>query len=324
MTITVEMILKTVLFIVLSFSCVGAIYFVRKKKILKIFFKNAYDSLDNAALERQGNGRRDILIKQWTRQNESFLSKLLSRPEKRYTYSRLETKTGMSFEIWIVLKIVITALIYLILTALSKKLFISLISALGFFLIISLGEYYLAHKNYKIVDDNMLQFVNLLSNFTITASELTSIFYKASVFLPDPLKTVLEECHYDAQTCGNVSVALYAMLEKIEHPLFKDFIRNLEVCVNYTANYSTLISGSRKSIREEQKAKKERKAIATENIMELIIVDFALLGALGLTSMLLDTSIFHVIFTTAVGIVAIAIVLICHFIFAITVIDAEK
>lgn len=106
-------------------------------------------------------------------------------------------------------------------------------------------KYYL---NYRRVEKNLLIFLNLLDSFSITAGELTVIFYKISYYLDRPLKRALEECYFETQITGNTTKALYNLMEKVGHPKFKEVVRNLEVCSRYDADYSSVVDSCRKTI----------------------------------------------------------------------------
>lgn len=315
--------MKIALFLTLSLSAVGIAYFFRKKRIFQKAFLNTYTAIDSAATRRASGRRRDLLLSQMDNA-EGFFSRILSKPEKRYVYSRLGAKTGLSFEIWFVLKIITAVLLYGSLIFFTQHGYAGLLGAVLYIVILGMVENLLAYRNYKIVENNLLQFTNLLSNFSIASGEITGIFHRVAPYLPNPLSSVLEECYYDAQTCGDTSAAMYAMLEKIEHPLFKELILNLEVCVNYTANFSIILSNSRKIIRDTRRESRERRALARENLMEMVIVTIGLFVAIWLVEMLLEASLMEILFHTPIGHIALIIIGILYAFFLFSVAMAEK
>lgn len=314
--------LKVIIFILLLVSFTGFIYYLRKTKIIKQTLEDVRAALNEASIERARAAKRDILFQQ---NKVGLWDRILEAPSKRFTYSGLGYLLhGVSFEIWIFLKITTAAILYFIVFAISKQVLSGFAALVIYFAVFYGVEQFLAYRNYKLVDEKLINLVDLMSNFSITSGEITSIFHQISRYLPNPLSNALEECYYDAQTSGDTSVALYTMAEKIEHPMFKEFVRNIEICANYTANFSIIIKNSRKLIQDEQRAKKERRAVANDNLVDMFIISLVLVAALFITDYLIDTSIWMILFQTGIGRLGLLVIGFIYFIFAVSVITAER
>lgn len=316
------MICKIIIFVLLVASAIGFIYYLRYSNKLKDTVSHAQAQLNDASAQRQRNEKRDLMLQRISKQG--FFGKLTDRQNKRFMYSRLGTVVNMSFELWLALKIAIAAALYIAVITITRRVGAAFIAALMELVLLTGVEQIMAYRNYKIIDDNLSNMVNLMSNFTVTAGDITGVFHKISGYLPDPLQGILEECYYDAQMCGDVSAALYAMIEKVDHPMFAELIRNIEICVHYTANFSVIIASSRKLILEEQRAKKERKAVANDNLVNMFIISLVLVAALFIADNMVDTSIWYIIFQTTVGHVAIGVIAVIYVIFYTSVALAEK
>lgn len=317
-------VVKVILFVIMALCFVGIAYMIRQKRVIHKALSEAYSALDTAAVKRAGSEKREIFMRQWAEQEEGTVRRLLQKPESRYRYSRLFVKTGLAFEVWFILKIASAAVIYFVLVMLSHSPLLALLGAAVYLLLFAAFEEGLAYRNYKVVDDNLLQFVNLLSNFSLMSGEITGVFHKAAAYLPDPLSSILEECYYDAQTSGDTAVALYVLADKVNHPVFKDLIRNIEVCANYTADFSVIMTNSRKVIRNARRAQKERKSMARENLVEMVIISIALVVAMGLVNMLVGVSVFDILFHTTVGHIALILIAVCYTVFAVSVFKAGR
>lgn len=127
-------------------------------------------------------------------------------------------------------------------------------------------------RNYRSVNDNLMKFLDFLGNYSITAGEVTGILNQISRYLEEPLKSVLDECYYEAQTSGDVSLALLSMAEKIEHPRFKELVRNMEISVRYSADFTALVHNSRRALREHMRTRQERKALVNEAMINMLIL----------------------------------------------------
>lgn len=217
-----------------------------------------------------------------------------------------------------------TAVIYFISYAIFKDILNAIIAAVIFWASAFAIETILAMRNYRAVDENLIQFINLLGNFSITSGEITSIIHKISKYMPEPLCSVLEEFYIDAQTSGDTSVALYMMAEKIEHPKFKGLIRNIEACINYTSNFKSVVDNSRKIIMDEQQAKRERKAIANGAVVNMFMICIMLIVALLIVDGLVSQSIWDVFLNTGLGRLCLIIVIITLLMFWYTLARAER
>lgn len=311
---------KIMSFVLLTLSLVGIIYYLRSKDILGRAATQARDALETAAV----NGAREAKRKALTQDNQiKGFAKWLNRARQLFVYSRIGSRTSLSFEIWMVIMAASAAAAYFIISLLTGSLRGGLAAAA-----MDIAAFYgiqklLAHANYRKVDAELIKLVDLLSNFSVTSGEITDIFHQISRYMSEPLNSVLEECYYDARTCGNASLALYAMADKIEHPMFKGLIRNIEICINYTADFAVIVTNSRKLFANEQRAKKQRRAMANENLIEMFIVSAGMLVSLVIVDTL-GTGIWKILTDTALGHGCIAAVVIIFVIFGASMASAER
>ena len=118
----------------------------------------------------------------------------------------------------------------------------------------------------------MMKFLDFLGNYSITSGEITMVLGQVSPYMGEPLRGVLDACYYEAQTSGDTSIALLAMAEKIQHPKFRELVRNLEISLRYSADLTVLVSQSRRSLREYTRMRQERRALAREAWVNMVIL----------------------------------------------------
>ena len=138
--------------------------------------------------------------------------------------------------------------------------------------------------NLKAVNEHLMKLLDFLGNYSITAGEVTSIFHQVSRYMEEPIKSVLDACYYEAQTTGDAGLALLSMAEKIEHPKFKELARNMEISLRYCADFTMLVAGSRRSLREYLRLSQERKGMLREaaiNMALLLGLSLVVLSAVG-------------------------------------------
>jgi hypothetical protein len=154
----------------------------------------------------------------------------------------------------------------------TGTLFYGILSGIVIVFLFYLLIFLLTSSNYRKVEANIIQFANLLENYSQTTDDIISIFGKVVVYLEDPLKSAVMDCYNEAKSTGEISAALNRLELKIEHPKFKELIQNLEICSRYEANYGVIINDSREIIRKyiEQRDKKiNRVKAARVNILIL-------------------------------------------------------
>lgn len=173
---------------------------------------------------------------------------------------------------------------------------------------ISLSEYLIVmiakHKNMRAVNDNLLKFLDFLGNYSITAGEITSVFKQVSRYVEEPLKSALDECCFEAQTTGDTAMALLIMAEKIEHPKFKELIRNMEIGLRYSADFSSLVRSSRRSVREYLRTGMERKSLLREALINMVLLLGLSVFIFLTVDRLIEISIWQILFHTLPGRVA--------------------
>ena len=137
---------------------------------------------------------------------------------------------------------------------------------------------------------------------------MISVFGQISKFMDEPLQSALEQCCVEAQTTGDVGMALLSMAERIEHPQFKELVRNIEVSSRYSADFSVLVQFSRRSMREYLKSVRERKSLLREAGINMTLLLGMSVFALVTVNGLLETSVWSILFTSIPGRVALGIV----------------
>ncbi len=124
----------------------------------------------------------------------------------------------------------------------------------------------------RSVNDNLLKFLDFLGSYSLTSGEITGVFHQVSRYVDQPMQGVLEECCYEAQTTGDLSLAMLSMSEKIEHPQFKELVRNMEISLRYCADFTALVSSSRRSVREYLRLGEERKGMLREAVINMLLL----------------------------------------------------
>ncbi len=296
------------------FGCLflGFLLLFRRIKWLEIFrqlLKQTKDTMDEAARQRMLQSRKILSALQ--KQQSLWTS-----AERELQYSGLNRHFPfLTAERWIAANLLVLSLLFSVLQFFLPKWWMALGGVVAALVAELIGIAVLKAKAMQSVERNLLKFLDFLGNYSITAGEVTGIFNQVSRYMEEPLKNVLDECYYEAQTTGDVSLALLSMAEKIEHPQFKELVRNIEISIRYSADFSSLVHSSRRSVREYLRASGERK-----NMLREALVNMTLLLALSIFILLtvdglIERSIWHILLFTIPGRIGLGIITLIFLLF---------
>ncbi len=239
---------------------------MRRESIIHNLISKAYESLEEAAAKRTADNRRKQEVLKHKKGK-------LYRLEQRLLYSGLHRRFPfLSPEVYIIGNLTIGVTVYSLISILTQNGWYGLMAVAVFEILLYLVQNFLIAKNYNATDEGLLKFLDFLGNYSLTSGEITAVLGQVGEYLEEPLKSALEECCYEAQMTGDAGIALLSMAEKIQHPKFKELVRNLEISMRYSADFTVLVSQSRRSVREYMRMRQERKALAGEAWVSIIIL----------------------------------------------------
>ncbi len=239
--------------------------------------KKTQTDMDLAARQRGLENRKQLLELQ---ENHSLWFRL----ERMLYYSGIRQRfPSISAEIWVAGELAAMSALFLAATILGgiKTALLTVAAVVAAEAVILR---YLRARNLRMVNDNLMKLLDFLGNYSITASEVTSTLDQVSRYMEEPIKTVLEECYMEAQVTGDTGIALLSMADKVEHPKFQELARNMEISLRYCADFTALVSSSRRSLREHLRIAQERKSMLREavvNMALLLIMSLAVLLTVG-------------------------------------------
>lgn len=263
---------------------------IRWLALITRLLRQTGENMEEAARLRLLENRKRLLAIE--KENSLWL-----RLEQELRYSGFKRRfPALTAERWILGNLVAGVLLFLLLTAVWNWKGGILGAAIMF------GGEFLVIQAYKMqamksVNENLLKFLDFLGNYSITAGEVTGIFHQISKYMEEPLKSALEECCYEAQTTGDTGLALLSMAEKIEHPKFRELVRNMEINLRYCADFTTLVRNSRRSMRDYLKQREERKSMIREAAINMAL----LLGMSAFVFLVVDRLIEVSIWTVLMG-----------------------
>ncbi len=235
------------------------------------------EELNAAARQRNLADRQNLLKLQET---HSFWYRL----EQQLTYSGLRRRfPNLSAEWWLTGNLLLGLLCFLGASVPGGLLFGLALTAAVFaveWMILSL----LRKRNLKRTEEDLTKLLDFLGNYSVSAGEITGIFDQIARYMEEPIKGALTACYYEATTTGDSSTALMTMAEQVEHPKFKELVRNMEISIRYCADFSILVNSSRRSLRDYLHTVQERSGMVREayvNLFLLAAMSFIVLLSVG-------------------------------------------
>ena len=267
---------KIVIFLAFIIAFTLLFYYLRKSRIITNTMQNTYNELTKKNLLLSKNGKK--LLKR-----DGLWTKWLNL----YTYSRIDKIfTFLTPELWLAAVIVFGSFIFLISLLFIKDLFLNVL--LGFIAsgLLFFFEMMLSFNNYQKVDKDLIQFLNMLGSYSLSTQEVTSVFRRVARFVDDPLKTVMIEC-------------------------YEEIIKNLEIAMKYSGDFTTVVKSNRQIIQNYMAAKQEKKNLASESMLNMFIMAIALFVSVYFMGILLNMNIFKELFEGFIGRIVMLVEALC-------------
>lgn len=272
-------------------------------EIIRQLLRQTKDTMDEAARQRMLQSRKTLLELQ--REQSLWM-----RAERELQYSGLKRHfPALTAEKFIAANLLFFALVFWVLQILVPKGWMALAGALCILGVEGIAIMILKAKALRSVEQNLLKFLDFLGSYSITAGEVTGIFNQVSKYMEEPLKSALDECYFEAQTTGDVSMALLSMVEKIEHPQWKELVRNIEISIRYSTDFSMLVHSSRRTVRQYLRAGSERKNMLREAMVNMTLLLALSVFVLLIVDGLIEISIWNILLHTLPGKLCLAVLI---------------
>lgn len=198
---------------------------------------------------------------------------LLGRLDKLIENSGINRKLKfLNADVFVLLTILVSTISFIVVALITGEVIYGLIT-LSFIVIILVAILlYLNNLNKKRVEEELINFINLIENYSKTSDDIIHIIGRVFPYIDEPIKSAAEECYLEGQRTGNVSQSLDNFAKKINHKRFREIIRSLSICSRYEANYSDVADDSRRMLMEYLAGKQEREAIVRNARIEVLAI----------------------------------------------------
>ncbi len=318
------LILRIALGALLLLSIIGWMLYLKKTEALHTAKTKLVKGVKKRERERLRQERKEA-AEEYSEKKKGFAG-LIEKSHKRFVYSGLDRKLkNVGFLYYLIFKLFVGILGIIIAVIVSKNAMYGIIAGVLLFAGMFLYENILVLSNHNKIDRELIKMMNLIGAFSETKGKITIIFGEIADYLDAPLNYMLKECYYDAQTSADENLAMQLMIAKTGHKKFKEVIKNIQICSDYSPNFKNVIEASKESLLTEQKLKRERMSLARDSSINIVIVSLLLVVAVMISGNVIGgVDIVHEIFGTPLGLGVVLIWIIAYSIFIGTVINTEK
>lgn len=136
----------------------------------------------------------------------------------------------------------------------------------------------MCHVRNRKIEDGLLQFANLIENYSRTSDDIVGIFGKVYRYLDEPLRSGVAECYSEAITTGDFSKACTRLSKVMGNPQLTNLLSNIEICARHEANYEAVTKSNKRIIRERLAEEEIRREMANSARLQVLIL--VIIGAI--------------------------------------------
>lgn len=235
-------------------------YYSRMQKTLQsVYNRMSEQEKIRAQAERQ---QRDI-------HGEGGKHDWLARVDEELAYSGIKEKIKwMTTELYLIIVMIITAITTTV-VAVNINVWYGLVAGVAVVVLFKLALMLMVNSRNKRTEAIMLQFMNIVDNFSKTSDDLINILEKSSKYIDEPLSSQIYDAVIEAKNTGDTLLALQELQEKVKNKHFKVLIRNLEISSRFETNYSDIIEDCRDIFHNYIRTEKEKRSLRINGILEI-------------------------------------------------------
>lgn len=207
----------------------------------------------------------------------------------------------LNAELYLIALILVLALAIIISQQVTGKIAIGLFFGAAFAFVTMASLLVAKNVNYNRVEDEIVDFINLMENFSKTSGDIIDIFGKVYPYLTEPLRSITQRCYVSGIKTGNINSALSEFERSVGHKKFREVIHNLNVCSRYDTNYSDIITDSRQMLHEYLSGKEQKKAMLREARIEYVMIAAIAMVLFYMMGEFMEVDLRHLLFNTLIG-----------------------
>ena len=226
---------------------------------------------------------------------QGFITRMLNHLDDTLVYSEIMIKfTWLNASIYVILTIIGAAVAFLLgymINGLSLGILLTCIVVFLTYIVLSK----IATNSYMMTEKQIGFFINLIATNSIASADLVSVLDRVSSRVTNPIRGAIERAIASVQLSGNNDEAIWKLTREIEYPLFKEFIRNLDICGRNDADYRAVAKDFSKQAEVSLRAIEKQRAIFANARNEVILMIGVGVLLSFMTASFCDTSLITVL-----------------------------
>lgn len=293
---SVIIVLKIVSFLILFVLFFSLFQYMGKNKVIETTVETIYKKAQNSENMRIAREKR-LILEEGIRKRKNIFYKL----DVLIMSSRIQKIVPfLNTEVLIIFSSVFGSALGLVVFMITNLWITCMVMGIGGFLSFYFILCLMSAANYNKIENSLLEFTNLLENYSRTSDDIVSIIGHVAEDIREPLKTALKECQKDCMDHG-ITKALELLQRKVNHDLFNEIIRYIEIGASHEANYIEIMKGNREVLRSYYSARQERKAILDNGKREIGLLVMVFGFMLYVLKGLLTIDLFYLLISTLAG-----------------------
>ena len=196
----------------------------------------------------------------------------LSSIDEELAYSGIKQSIPwLTTELYILITVGIAVIIGIVVTVIGTW-YLGIASIVMIMLFFNVVISMMANKREQETEKVMIQFMNIVDNFSKTSDDLITILDRTAKYVDEPLGSIIYESVVEARNTGDAMLALQDLQDKVKNPHFKVLMRNLEIASRFETNYSDIIDDCREIYHDYLRSEKEKRAMRSSGLLEILVM----------------------------------------------------
>lgn len=241
-----------------------------REQVLQRTILGLFRRIEKNSEQRNDLWREKILLEgEMEEDNLDVLMKLDRLIRQSGIQSRLPFLNG---EWFLIMVIALSAGIILVSVGIFHQWMAGILAAVLCLLLICMILLLMRSSNYNRIENEVIDFINLMENYSRTTEDLIDIFGKIYPYLREPLQGLTRNCYMEGVRTGSTAMALFHFEHALQHRKLREIIHNLAVCSRYDTNYREVIANSRAMLQEYLAGKEQKRAILSNGRIEYVSI----------------------------------------------------
>lgn len=162
---------------------------------------------------------------------------ILKKLDNRLVYSELSLRhTWLNASVYLIASLIAAAASFLAGLLLANAVAGALLAAAA----VAVPYAYvcrLADKNYHNTELQLSFFINLVASNSAASGDILTVLELSAGYVTSPVRGAVYRAISTARLSGKADDAVWQLTREIEHPIFVNFIRNLDICAKHDADF---------------------------------------------------------------------------------------